>query len=283
MARTQRTALRLLGAVTLGATLMGGTGCVDNEVSFFIRQVQAPLPMGLSQCIIPMDPAANRVFEGTLDVGLRDDYRMAPLLASQVAARADMQMNRPETSVISVEGFVIEIHEGSPDGPIIGRPFTVYQSSTILPPIAGQIAYGVTELQVIPPTIVNALRAQVCTFDTTNVTAQCPVPVITSNPRRLIVRILAFGHTLGTGPVETPVFDFPVNVCCGCLVNFPPDADTPDMVYPGPDCSNGSAMQACNLGQDAPADCRLCAGTNRTFCQPRGFTTNPMMPNTCAR
>ncbi|MEZ4406704.1 MAG: hypothetical protein R3A52_09530 [Polyangiales bacterium] len=95
---------------------MGGTGCVDNEISFFIRQVQAPVPMGASTCTIPADPSANRIFEGTLDVGLRDDYRMAPLLVSQVAARADMQMNRPETSVISVEGFVIEIHEGSPTG-----------------------------------------------------------------------------------------------------------------------------------------------------------------------
>ncbi|MEZ4406703.1 MAG: hypothetical protein R3A52_09525 [Polyangiales bacterium] len=159
----------------------------------------------------------------------------------------------------------------------------MYQSSTILPPVAGQLAYGVTELQVIPPTIVNALRTTVCTFDTTGVTTQCPVPRITSNPRRLIVRILAFGHTLGTGQVETPTFDFPVNVCCGCLVNFPTDADTPDMVYPGPDCTNGTAAIGCNIGQDAPVDCRLCSGTNATFCQPRGFTSDPMATAACPR
>lgn len=282
MARTQRTAHGILGVMALGAALMG-TACVDNQISFFIRQVQAPLPMGGGTCSVPADPSANRVFEGILDVGLRDDYHMAPLLVSQIAAQANMQMNRPETAVISVEGFVIEIHEGSPDGPIIDRPFTVYQSSTILPPIAGQLSYGVTDLQVIPPSIVNGLRARVCTLNTTGVTAQCPVPQVTSNPRRLIVRLLAFGHTLGTGPVETPTFDFPVNVCCGCLVNFPTDADTPDMVYPGPDCNNGTASTACNVGQDAPVDCRLCAGTNVNFCQPRGYSSDPTSMTACPR
>jgi hypothetical protein len=45
----------LLGALVLGGVLTAASGCVDNTVSVYIRQVQAPTVAG-TMCTVSSDP-----------------------------------------------------------------------------------------------------------------------------------------------------------------------------------------------------------------------------------
>lgn len=249
------------------------SGCADNEATFFIRQMSAPLVAG-NLCTLPIDPTAQRVTEGVMDVGLRDDYFVAPLFQSSLISTANPSFGRVETAGVNIQGFVVELRDGSPSGALLERPFSVYQSTFVPAGVGGLPTYAATQLQVIPPPVGQALRASVCVVDRTGVDTNCPVPRIRQRVKRVIVRMYAFGRTQGNLDIETPIYDFPVNVCCGCLVQFPADADAPETVRPGPDCTVGVPLVGpgqCGVGMDFPVDCRSCAGTNREFCQPRGY------------
>jgi hypothetical protein len=72
----------------------------------------------------------------------------------------------------------------------------------------------------------------------------------------------AFGTTLGGQIVESNVFEFPIEVCAGCLIHF----DTNTSREPQPNCygplpaTKGQAP--CYFGQDVPVDCHACAQTS---------------------
>lgn len=271
--------------IGLSALVLGGLtslSCENNAVSFFIRQMNAPILAG-QVCTVPLEPTAQRIAEGTMDVGIRDDYLVSPLLQNSLVAVANPAFGRIESNGVNVQGFVVELHEGSPDGALIERPFSVYQTTFVPAAVAGVPAYQVATLQVIPPPIGQRLRNEVCVIDRTGVTSDCPVPRIRERVKRIIVRLTAFGDTQGHVPVESPTYDFPVNVCCGCSVLFPSDSDQAEMLRPGPDCNSGVAVPTqgqCFPGQDFPLDCRVCASSNPEFCQPRGFRANVMTMGT---
>ena len=274
----------LLGALVLGSVLTSAAGCVENTVSVYIRQVQAPTVAG-ALCMVTPYPLSQSISEGTLDVSLRDSYTMTPLIANQLVTRASMDQLRAETSTINIQGFVVELHEGSPEGPLVGPAFSVYQNVVVPAALSANTpGYAFARLQVIPPQVGVALRGAVCQIDRTGVNESCPVYRVVSVNRTILVKLTAFGASLGGNNVESAPFYFPVTVCCGCLITFPVDADAPATMTTGvgPDCNNGMPLigpASCNLGQDFPVDCRFCSSAHPEFCQPRGFSPNG---STCA-
>ena len=72
---------RLIGACVVGSALMSSVGCVDNTVSIFIRQVQAPTAAGTT-CTIGLDPTGITVPVGRFDVAIANHYVIAPLIAN---------------------------------------------------------------------------------------------------------------------------------------------------------------------------------------------------------
>ncbi len=267
-------------------------GCVDNTISVYIQQVTLPQNMGTT-CTLTPDPTMPGITEGTLDLALTDHYVLRPIIRSEFIARRDPMSFRPESNAVAIDGFVVEIHEGSPDGPPIGPPFTVYQSLLIEPGTSGAPGFGVTSVQVIPPAITNMIKSDVCRVDTRPgraPSANCPRPFLLEHQRRLIVRVVGFGKTTGQVDVQTPPFDFPVNVRCNYLVQYSTDSVVSPVGSMGgtghnsPNCLNGTAVTsiaACEdeLGQDVFVDCRLCSGNN-VICQPPGFNPDPTAPIT---
>jgi hypothetical protein len=71
---------------------------------------------------------------------------------------------------------------------------------------------------------------------------------------------------LGDESIETQPFEFPLTVCNGCLVQFPPDSVDPVLadVEKKPNCAKAAVgattSVACFPGQDLPIDCRSCQG-----------------------
>lgn len=269
----------LLGALVLGGVLTSAAGCVENTVSVYIRQVQAPLVAG-AVCMVTPDPFSQTIPSGTLDVALRDSYSMTPLIANQLVTRANMEQLRAETSTVNLQGFVVELREGSPDGPLVGPAFSIYQNVVVPAALTATTpGYAFASIEVIPPQVGVALRGVVCQIDLTGVSESCPVHRVVSVNRTILVKLTAFGASLGGNDVESAPFYFPVRVCCGCLITFPVDADAPATMTTGigRDCNNGMPLIGpafCNLGQDFPVDCRYCSTAQPEYCQPRGYSPN---------
>ena len=247
------------GPVSVMALAAALGGCAGDPV--LIQQMQLPeyTPGG---CAAPSNPARSRLDRGTFDVALRDRYVGRPLFRN------------PLSQPVIVRGVVMTIREGSPDGPLVGPTFSVYQTVT-LPAADGSPGYLAAEMEMIPTQVGLALRSAVCR--SAPPTAACPSPRADSLDRSLLLTLTAFGETSSGSEFEAPPFTFPVRVCCGCLLTFPPESRAPESVHRSPNCDQGSAPQGpanCALGQDLPVDCRLCSGSNPR-CQPAGYATDP--------
>ena len=233
----------------------------------FIEQMQLSA-MTSGVCTIPSTSSAPHIDQGTFDLALGESYSVLPLFQNTISA------------TVQVLGVVVQLREGSPDGPLIGSAFTVYSTITIPAADDGPGRRAGT-IEVIPPQVAAVLQSAVCSINpSTPRTAACPVPSYSSANRRLIVTLTAFGETASGSEVETPPFTFPVVVCCGCLITFPTEARAPVSEHRSPNCNFGMASPgpaSCRLGQDLPVDCRLCSGTT-PFCQPPGFATDPTAP-----
>lgn len=275
----------VLRALLAASALAAGAGCADNEISVYIRRIQSPTLMGTT-CSYGVDPTTPAIPEGTLDLAFKHTYRLAPLLQNNISMRADMMSNRIESNLIRFEGFIVELREDSPDGPLVtgpdfSNPFTVYQSNIVLPGPPGQPGYGAAPFEAIPLQIGDALYNEVCVRrrgEVRSTNPDCPVSNFNLNvTKRLMLRVAAFGRTGGGVAVETPRFNFPVTVCCGCLRFFPPAMATEPDSGMGSTCS--TAMTVMNeascpgvLGQDYPVPCGLCSASTPSICQPPGFS-----------
>ena len=81
---------------------------------------------------------------------------------------------------------------------------------------------------------------------------------------RLVTYVTFFGQTTGGMAVQSGEFEFPVDVCRGCLIAFPADEDDPSSPRQ-PNClavssSSTPATSPCIEGQDFQVDCSLCPG-----------------------
>ncbi len=150
---------RLPGFRTLLAAgaLAASAGCAENEVSVYIRLMKAPT-VQMNQCSITNDMSGSFITEGTLDLAFRQTYNLAPLIQNNIFGRFDNQANRAESNHIYIEGYIVEIREDSPTGPLFqptgstfNNPFSVYQSLTIPASLQGTASFGATIFEAIPP------------------------------------------------------------------------------------------------------------------------------------
>jgi hypothetical protein len=81
--------------------------------------------------------------------------------------------------------------------------------------------------------------------------------------RTVIAGIRVFGTTLGGKEITSGEFTFPIDVCYGCLIDYPleavNDSGGPARVCQG--STEGISTSQCIRGQDALIDCRECAAT----------------------
>jgi hypothetical protein len=234
--------------------------CADNNVTLFIRQVQALIA---PECIVNSDATALTSPAGFVDVGIAANFVLHPLIGNQLLIRGDNRTDRAEPNRVQIEGAEIELVEPSGAAIALGgvnNPYTVIATGTIDPTASTDATYGVTQLEVLPPKVIAEFRRQLA--------AKGIGATETIN-----ARITVFGRTLGGTAVETGVFTYPITTCYGCGVSVPAEAVDPKIS--GRNCkgtsaagSSGAATRTvCRLGQDAPTDCRYCQGTT-PLCTP---------------
>jgi hypothetical protein len=121
------------------------------------------------------------------------------------------------------------------------------------------IVYGPMALTIIDPKTAQDLQSS--------------LPVL--GTKRVITRITVFGQTSGGNNIESNEFQFPVDVCNGCLVTFPAGSEDPVKAAATgkPNCSatstttsSTSTVIPCVVGQDQVVACTLCQG--KAVCDP---------------
>lgn len=223
-----------------------GSACADNNSTIFIRQVQGPTA---GQCTYTADPSALALGVGVLDVMLASQYRAALLVGNQMVQRGQPDMAKAETSRVSLTEAEVRVEDSA--GNEI-KSFTVPGNGFVDPGSGTTPGWGVFMTILIDPATSKVIGDTYFKDKSQR----------SSGVLRTVAVVKVFGQTLGGTDVESGEFRFPIEVCYGCLVSFPPERTDPTYL-PTPNCqkcTDSTATEPCLFGQDAWVDCCACKG-----------------------
>jgi hypothetical protein len=243
----------LYGAMALA--LLAGPGCADSESTLFVRQAQAHVA---GSCGVDNAPTSLMILRGSLDLAFQRQYRADLLVGNQLVARGNSSQLRTETARVEIQGTIVRAEDAT--GAVAWGPVTVPGAGFIDPANGANPNYGLVNTVLIGSQLADSLVDEL---------------MMNRNLVRYFTAVArVFGRTLGGTAVESGEWRFPINVCYGCLVVFPPDASDPK-VTPAPNCSlatttGTSVVHPCIVGQDDSVDCRVCKETFPTgpLCEP---------------
>ena len=249
---------RVLGHCLAAATLIaGGIGlmaaCAHDDESLFVQNVLYPTPVAAgNSCTYSADPNQVHLSTGVLDTAFgRKRYDAWYLVGNQLVQQANQAQLKSETSTITIQGAVVRVTD--PGGNQY-TTFTKLTSGTVYPGTGTVPGYTSVSLQTIDSATVDAVvkSGQLSAGGTVT----------------LVTYAKFFGHTLGGTYVESNEFEFPVDLCNGCLVLF--TANDVNPAFKTPNCignsstggSGGSSSlpTPCVTGQDTAIDCSQCQG-----------------------
>lgn len=223
----------------LSLALLGAlSGCADNESSLFIMGV---LSIDDNECILEPRPEGPFLFSGTLDLALRTSYAAPLLVGNQVTERGSRNQLRTETSRIRLEGAEVTLEDAN--GGVIAE-FTTLGSGFAHPSGGTDPGYGGFLADLVP--------------------AGADVP-----EGQLVAAVKVFGTTLGGQELESAELRFPIEVCTGCLIAYPPaaydsnlDANEDYLCATSPASAIGEGAEGvlgCFPGQDRTVSCVYCS------------------------
>jgi len=235
--------LALLAAVATGGTVV--SACVHDDSTIFVDEVLAPqLVTAGTTCAWTADPTQPHLTSGVLDVALTGEYVAEFLVGNQVVPAGNPNQPQTETSFVEIQGAVVTINDSQ------GNQLTSYTqpASIAIPPSSGTTpGYSPISLRIIDQATVQKLA----------VSYGSVAPVVT------FARF--YGQTLGGESVESNNFEFPVEVCNGCLISFSaadisPRFEAPNCVGNSTGASTTATASPCVPGQDFAIDCSACQG-----------------------
>lgn len=225
------------GSASSGAVDDGGL----THNTLFVQNVIFPQPVGAGEpCTYTANP--SQVFEssGTLDLAFRDTYSAALLVGNQDPATT-MGSGAPAEGT-EVNGANVIVRDAA--GMTIGS-FASLGSTFVYPEVGGVPGYAVLTLTLIDSSTGAKLQSMVTPKQDVHVA----------------VTLTLFGTNRVGGAVQSDPFEFPIDVCDGCLVTSAPQDMSPSL--PEPNCANWqtanmNAAVPCVMGQDTPVDCSQC-------------------------
>jgi hypothetical protein len=245
----------MVGGMTATGLAVLAPACTQNDSSFILVAVLAP-PQGSSTgCMFTDDPTQTAYSWGIVDVeaeaAFSNAYYAEFLAANQLIPMGNQELVRAETSEINIEGAVVTITDAA-GNPIAGgtSSYTTLGAGFISPSASDTPGYGPVNFEIVDPTTIQALAAQLMPFER----------------ETIITYVKAFGYTSGGDYIESNTFEFPILACKGCLITF----DTDLGVTPQPNClgkqpTTEGGPTPCFYGQDVSFDCHFCSGSS-PFC-----------------
>lgn len=238
-----------LGLMTLGALAV--PGCADNNSMLFIQGV---LVTEASDCVAKPESGALVRAAGTLDASLRSGYRAALLVGSQLTQRGSREQLRTETARLMLKGADIRLQDAYGRDLNLGdnpNPFSTIGTGFVNPAGGTDPGLGVIFVDVIPAALMASVTSAL------------------QGSGLVLAKIKAFGETLGNEKVESGEFEYPIQICSGCLIDYPGTSVTGavgQLICNG--ATQGDPGTICNLGQDQRVPCTECAAYSTTCSDP---------------
>lgn len=210
--------------VLLGAACMPlASGCVEAEAPFFIRSVKF---QGCEDITVD----SSNLFSGTMDVAYSCEYFAVLEMGNQLVRRGDETKLQVETSRIGVASVDVEILQS--DAETVVHAFTYPTTGFIDPSTGGSPGRGLAGALLVDGAAAGIIAQQ--------------------GGGLYVARIVVHGRTLGGEDIQTRPFDFPLEICIGCLC-YEPANDT---------CigADSAPSEQCFFPQDAGFDCRWLNG-----------------------
>lgn len=203
------------------ALLVAATGCVDNDSTLFIAQVQARTVD--NECVVTNDPEGGFITRGALDPLLQTTYMAAMLVGNQLVRRGDADRLRTESARIQLYQADVEVYD-----------FEANLLDSFSQPIAGFVdvgtgtdpGWGVTDVMLVSENASLAAAA--------------------AGGGEVVSQVKIYGETLGGLEVETGFWTFPVVICPGCVTIVEPESCEDDFVggcFAGQDTSEIDARR----------------------------------------
>lgn len=205
----------------------GAPGCasLDLAAPIFVKNA-----LRLPSTTCEATSASDFLPSGALDVAYAQEYRASLLVCSQLS------------EVVEIQGVDAEALDSSGQALVgsDGMPAKVEQGLEVVLDAAGaqQPSCGVTEAVLLDAATVTNLAA-------------------TGESGLIVVHLDVHGESASGEAVKSNPYDFPVEVCDGCLCFVPPEAHDPAGPPGNCDAKGGTPEESCRVGQDSPFDCRL--------------------------
>ena len=231
------TSRRVMLVASLALTACGSSRTTDNPraqvapgagigpPSLYIDAVLAPPPIrAMESCIYIPDPSLPSLSAGRLDMAFATQYTPGLLVGN--ATTADGGIEAARMAITGVDVHVTDL-AGSPIADVHNDASSFIDGAECnLPGYA-----------TVSATLLDSAAVAAATRSTTTV--------------RVIAHVTALAKDAYGDAVRSMPFDFPIDLCAGCLVTSPPApatcADPPDTNF-----------VPCVVGQDQPIDCRTC-------------------------
>jgi hypothetical protein len=248
---------RVWGHVFSGVSLLGLgvaviSACKSDQSSLFIQDVLAqPLVTPGQACQFTADPTQPSISGGRLDIGFLSGYSATFLVGNQLVPEVNSQQLATETDIITIQGATVRITDAA--GNQLAY-FTQLAAQTVYPSSGGVPGYAPIQLTIVDQPTISTLTSN--SADNAIITG--------GGTFRLVTYTKFFGYTTGGRSVTSDEFEFPVDVCYGCVVEY---VNNP--LYPKPNCGSPSEAAAssattstqplaCTPGEDDNVPCTSC-------------------------
>ncbi|HXN33065.1 MAG TPA: hypothetical protein VN894_14440 [Polyangiaceae bacterium] len=254
---------RVWGHVLAALSVIAGVSaafpaCVHDDSTIFVQSVLAPQTSTQpgTACSFTADPTQPFLSSGTLDLELRPEYGAKFLIGNQMVAQANSSQLQTETSRVNIFHAIVRITTADSKEEV--RRYT-FDTQATLDPASGNTpgfaSVGRVTLVDGKAVASDAVQAH----------------LVPNGTVRLLTYVRFQGVTLGGQSVESNEFEFPVDICRGCLITF-----TNNPMYSQPNCvgnasaaaSASQALLPCDntVGQDLAVDCNACSSLGFTSC-----------------
>lgn len=240
----------LTGVSFLACGVAAVGACKSDDSTLFVQGVLAAQPVSAgAECSFTSDPTQPFISSGILDIAFRSEYDPTYLIGNQSVPEVNSQQLATETNIITVQGAIVRITDAAGNQL---NTFSRLAATTVYPSSGSVPGYAPITVTTIDSTTINSnasLQANVNAQGTT----------------RLVTYVQFFGQTTGGNSIKSDEFEFPVDVCNGCLVGFSATSDNTSPAYLQPNCilaasatSTSSLPTPCVPGQDFAIDCSQC-------------------------
>ena len=198
------------GAIIMVLAFVVMAGCEPNEISFYVEHVKQQ-PESPECSVTESDGFAAW---GTLDLVFRNSYSGTYLVTNQLMAREDYGNGVAESNGINIDG--IETYTRGFDGALLSNT-EYYEFELYVEPESSSIAAGI----MVSATLADDLAEQIGCPTYTELEQGATIGQELSLFHSGVYSVVRFlGHSSGGVDVMTPEFTFPVNICCGCLIDW---------------------------------------------------------------